>query len=359
MSTVASPKTNARPPGGGADSKADPPRMSLASVQSGRVRRPPRVLLYGPPGIGKSTWGAGAPAPIFLPVEAGSDQLDVPRFPQPQTLDEAKVALRALREEPHEYQTVVLDTVDALEPLIWRAVCKAANVTSIEDVGGGYGKGYIAAMDEWLILIRGLELLRERRGMTVVLLAHADVKNWKNPVGPDYDRFQLRLNAKAGAKVIEWCDDVLFANLAVATEKTGKGKWAKAKPTGGVRKVYTQTSPSYEAKNRHALPPTLELDFGDYLAAVEKAQPAETATIQKAIKTLTDALADEAIGTWVASELARKPTPARLAQIRDRLAAKMEMKEQASADARAAEGAEDEAAAANHGQETGREPGVD
>ncbi|GIW85708.1 MAG: hypothetical protein KatS3mg108_0032 [Isosphaeraceae bacterium] len=98
--------------------------MSLLSkVQRGRTPRPPRLLVYGTPGIGKSTFGSQAPSPVFVPTEDGLDEIDCAKFPLAATLDEVLAAIAELRTQPHDFETVVLDSLDWLERLIWDRVC--------------------------------------------------------------------------------------------------------------------------------------------------------------------------------------------------------------------------------------------
>ena len=54
-------------------------------------------------------------------------------------------AVRALAAGGHDFKALVIDTLDHAEPLVWSHVCSAAKVDSIEAVGGGFGKGYVAA----------------------------------------------------------------------------------------------------------------------------------------------------------------------------------------------------------------------
>lgn len=357
-------KANPPPPSAPAEVPSGAPvsRMSLANIQSGRVRKPPRTLLYGVEGVGKTTWAAGAPSPILLPVEDGSHHIDVARLPRPVSFDDILLAQRLLREGEHEYKTLVVDTLDAIEPLIWQAVIAQANaggrgpVRTIEEVGGGYGKGYVAALDLWRRWLRSLELLETRRDMQIVVLAHAHVKTQKNPGGDDYDRHMIKVNDKAAAAVREWADDVLFACFEVQTRK-GKG-FGKAKAVGGQRIVYTSTSPVFEAKNRSGLPASMPLDFGDYLEAIEANAPADPAVLTTAIETLLSKLPDEAIKSWVAGELARKPSPDRLAKIRDRLAAKVEELARREQEMREAAGADPEVDGGPAAPQE-REPGSD
>lgn len=247
-------------------------RMSLASIKRGRTEEPLRVLLYGPEGIGKTTFGASAPDPIFLGTENGFGLLDVPRFPEPQNWRDVGEAVRALETDKHEFKTLVIDSLDWLEPLCWAEVCRLSGKQSIEKID--YGKGYVEALSHWRLLLANLEALRAKK-MNIILLAHGKIGRFANPDGADYDRWSLKLHEKAAGTLKEWCDCVLFANYGgiIVEKKDGadKGK-AIGKPT---RVVYTarQNPPSFDAKNRYALPEQLPLDWHALEDAIRKADP--------------------------------------------------------------------------------------
>lgn len=263
-----------------------PSRMTLAAVTRGTLDRPPRVVLYGVEGIGKSTFGADAPAPIFLGAEDGTGHLDVARFPQPRTWADAIDALRTLHGESHEFKTLVVDTVDWLEPLCWRAVCEAARKPDIEAFG--YGKGYLAALEEWRRFVHGLDALRAK-GMNVVLLAHALVRPFRNPEGEDYDRYTLKVNEKAAGLLREWADAVLFANYQSFGAKQQNGR---AKNIGtGARTLYTTHRPAADAKNRWSLPDELAMGWGPFADALaESRTPARAAALRAELAAVIEKL---------------------------------------------------------------------
>ena len=180
------PGTNARPQA----AAQQPSRMTLGAITRGRVQAPLRVLCYGVEGVGKSTLGADSPTPVFLGAEDGTAHLDVSRLPQPETWRDVLDAVALLTRETHDFKTLVIDSLDWVEPLIHRFVCDEAKVKSMEDVS--YGKLYVAALEQWRLLINALDRLRTAKRMHVVMVAHALVKGFKNPEGPDYERYQLR-----------------------------------------------------------------------------------------------------------------------------------------------------------------------
>ena len=260
---------------------------------------------------------------IFLGPEDGWMHLDVSHFPEPRDWQDILDALMGLLSDPHAYQTVVIDTLDWIEPLLWSHLCASANLANIEAFG--YGKGYARALDEWRYLVSLFERLRRERKMGIILLAHAQVKNWKNPEGPDFDRYTLKIHDKAAGLLKEWCDAVLFANyqtFAIA-DKEERTKRVKGISTGA-RLLYTQRTAAYDAGNRYDLPPELPLNWEDLDAAIRAGRPASPEALRAAIEEKLAALKDEALEKQV-HELMEKAgdNAATLAKFNDRLNAKV------------------------------------
>jgi hypothetical protein len=239
----------------------------LSSIQTGRDRKPPRLFLYGVEGIGKSSLAANTPNPIFISTEDGLGEIDCHKFPLARSLGDVETSLNELATEEHDYSTVIIDTADWLEKLVWDELCNAYGVSSIEKVDGGYGKGYVHALTYWRKIINSLTKLRDERNMMVLLLAHAKVERFEDPEAAAYDRYSPRLNKHAAALVSEWCDAVLFASRKFVT-KTETGAFNrtrnKAVPVGadgGERILRCVGGPACIAKNRYDLPGELPLDW--------------------------------------------------------------------------------------------------
>ena len=232
----------------------------LPQIHSGRRQRPPRLLIYGIEGVGKSTLASKAPKPIFIPTEDGLDQIDCDSFPLAEKFEDVMSVLTTLATEEHDYQTVVIDSLDWLERIIWDAVCKRFGAKNIEKVDGGYGKGFSHALTEWRQVVEALRYLREEKGMIVVLLAHSKIEKFSDPESTPFDRFSPRLNKQASALLSEWCDAVLLA-----TRKLGAAKGEKA---GGERILRCIGSPACLAKNRYSLPEELPLEWPALMQAL-------------------------------------------------------------------------------------------
>lgn len=255
-------------------------RMRLDAVVSGKIAKPISVVCYGPEGVGKSSFAAGAPRPIFVGGEDGTARLNVKRFPAPQTWEDVLDAPRVLMRETHDYQTLALDTLDWLEPMLWKFICERDGYPNIEAYG--YGKGYQAALDEWRVLLSALEQLMYAKRMNIVLLAHSHIKPFKNPQGEDFDRYELKFHTKAAGLVKEWAEAVLFANWETFAKEDKRTKRVKG-VSSGARLLYTERTAAYDAKNRYSLPEELPLSWADFDAAVQAGEVAPAADLRAEI----------------------------------------------------------------------------
>lgn len=246
--------------------KVEKPEAStglLSKVTKGREFEPPRILIYGLDGLGKSSFAAQAPKAIFIQTEDGLNEIECERFPVATSYEDVIAQMRALLNDPHEYQTVVLDSLDWTERLIWKHVCERNNATNIEKIGGGFGKGAKYAMDEWQELLEHLKQLRSRRGMAIILTAHTNIERFEDPMTASYDRYEPRVHYYAADMFREWVDATLFltCRINVKTEDMGFGKErgiATAIGTGGGERILKCIGhPAWVAKNRYNLPAEL------------------------------------------------------------------------------------------------------
>lgn len=238
----------------------------LDSIVSGRVARPRRVLLYGTHGIGKTTLGAGCDSPVFVPTEDGLAEIEAPRFPLCQSIGEAMAALKTLATQGHEFKTVVVDSADWLERLIWQEVAREERVGSIDAIP--YGKGFGMARDRFKQALDLLDGLRNRLGMGVLLIAHSAVERFQNPETDPYDRFAPKLHKHTSALVQEWADEVLFCSYRVMTRTSGEGFNKRTKGIGsGERTIHAAERPGHVAKSRCGLPAEIPFD-ADLIAAI-------------------------------------------------------------------------------------------
>lgn len=238
---------------------------SIASTQSARALF---ALTYGTSGVGKTTFAADMPNPVFIQTEDGAGSLTLQAFPIAKSYDDVMSAITALCEK-HDYKSVVIDSLDHLEPLIWKKVCEDNNVASIEQLT--YGKGYTMALDLWRELLSGLRHLRDSQGMNVLLISHHEIRKHSDPELEQIDRYQIKLHAKASALVQESCDLVLFAKhkVMVKKEDTGFGNTRARGISTGKRVLCTVETPAYVAKNRFGLPDEIDLSWDALTTAMK------------------------------------------------------------------------------------------
>lgn len=239
--------------------------------------RPRRVLLYGSHGIGKSTFAACAPNPIFVRTEDGArDIKGAKTFPLCKSFAEAWQQVDALKRGEHEFKTLAIDSADWLERLVFRQVCADAGKESISDIGGGFGKGQDKAAELMNLFLDQLSEVNESRNLMVIVLAHAKVERYENPAIGAYDRYTPKLDKRINGVIQEWADEVLFANYKVYVKSDGKhfGEEKKLGIGGTERVIYTTEKPSHMAKNHLGLPEELPLAFSSYWDAVKVAKAA-------------------------------------------------------------------------------------
>lgn len=239
--------------------------FNLTSIRRNTALAAPRVLVYGVEGIGKSTFAAGAPSPVFIQTEDGLGALQVDHFPIATRVSDVLDAIGSLFSDDHEFKTVVIDSLDWLETLIWRDIEAKYDAKDL-----AYGKGAMIAADKWREILDGLTALRNERGMAVVLIAHTEIKRFDSPETEPYDRYQPKLQARSSALVREWCDAVFFANYKTIVKKddVGFNKTVARGISTGERMLFTSERPAYMAKNRYSLPESIPLSWEAFEKAI-------------------------------------------------------------------------------------------
>jgi hypothetical protein len=229
-------------------------------ITRGKRARAQKVVIYGPEGIGKSTFAAEFPAPVFIDTEGSTDNMDVARLDKPTSWTMLNNEIAFIKANPTEGGTLVIDTIDWAESMAVADVCAQHGKKGIEDFG--WGKGYTYVQEEIGRFLNSLSDLVDM-GINVVLTAHAQIKKFEQPdeLG-SYDRYELKLGQKTSSKtaplVKEWADMVLFANYKTLVMTTDNGK---KKAQGGERVMYTNHRPAWDAKNRHGLPDELPFNY--------------------------------------------------------------------------------------------------
>lgn len=229
--------------------------ISLSSLKSSKTTNPPIVLLYGVDGIGKTSLAAEWPEPLYLPTEGERPPSDV-EMATPGTIESLGELLDIFGElltEEHEFKTVIVDSLDGLEPLIWRATCARLGINSIEEAG--FGKGYVEADTEWNDYLSAIGAL-SRAGINVVQLAHPEIVRFDSPTTDPYSRYTIKLHKRANALVREKADVVAFLNYRVSLKEKEVARQTKITHAEGgkERQIHLTEGAGYVAKNRYSMP---------------------------------------------------------------------------------------------------------
>ena len=249
----------------------------LDTIISGKTPKPPIILLYGQEGVGKSTFAAKAPKTIFIPTEDGLNEIDCKKFPTSKDYHDFKQKLIAIRDEQHDFETLAIDSISAAERMLFRYICDRYGVSNILEAAGGYGKGYKEYAEEWLNIFDLLAEIRDKRGMSVILIGHCDIVRVFSPRIGQYDQFQPRLYKKAMDILVESTDGVFFATRKVRRTEEDAGFKKKDVRTeaigrdGGDRIIITDgggiDGPQIAKRRFEGLPQELPLDWNAFLSA--------------------------------------------------------------------------------------------
>ena len=219
-------------------------------IIKGKVHEPVKAVVYGPEGIGKTTFASQWPNPLLIDVEKGAAQVGTDRV-IPTSYEEVKAIISNLKQDAQGYKTIVFDTADWLEKMISKMICDREGLASIE--AAGFGKGWVMVAEEWKRLFDQLDMLRVSQAVNILFLAHSTIRNFNPPVEEKYDRWEMKLSKQGNPILKEWVSLILFANYEVIVTEN--------KAAGGQRVMHTTHSPCWDAKNRYGLKDKLKFDF--------------------------------------------------------------------------------------------------
>ncbi|MDR1272338.1 MAG: ATP-binding protein [Clostridiales Family XIII bacterium] len=227
-------------------------------IITGKLQTAERALVYGTEGIGKSTLALKFPNPLFIDPEDGTKQLDVRRFERPTSWSMLKEQVKYVYAHPDICRTLIIDTVDWAEKLCMEDILAKNDWDSIESPG--YGRGYTYLAEEFGRFLNFLTDMVRTKGIHVVLIAHAAIKQTELPEETGkYEFWTLKLEKKTSPLLKEWADLILFCNYKTKLVQDSKTKTNKA--VGGQRVMYTSHRTTWDAKNRHDLPEELDMDY--------------------------------------------------------------------------------------------------
>lgn len=246
--------------------------ISLASLRRAAVEIPPILLIYGTAGMGKTSLALEFPDAAYIQIlpESPPRGIEVNSFGELSNYSEVIEALGALYTEEHAFKTIIIDSMDALETLVWKETCFRNQWKDLEQPS--YGKGYLAADHVWREFVMGCDALRRDKGLTIVWLALAEASNHEEPGKAPYKRYAMKTHKRAEGLLTQTADAVLFINTKVEVKETeaGFGNTVRHADGGGIRWLFTDGRPAFVAKNRFSMPDQIQLPKGKAYPAISK-----------------------------------------------------------------------------------------
>jgi len=258
--------------------------ISLASIQKTKHATPPRIIIHGVEKSGKSSFASQAPKPIFIRTEDGLNGIDTDAFPLATSYQDVKDAFVALTTQDHEFKTVVIDSADWLERLIHAEVCRRDGAITVAKAGGGYGAGYLIALNMWNEVFGYLDELNKRKGMIVIVICHSSVTTINDPETESYDVATLKLHSPkkgtgAADLFTEWADVIGYAKRPIIVTKGGDDKYKAIDGGQIMNELVIGKNPACISGNRYSLPPIISLTWQAFENAIKQSiQPTIGAT---------------------------------------------------------------------------------
>lgn len=247
-------------------------KINLKDAQPTIKKVPPKIIVYGRNGIGKSRFALKAPSPIFLDLDENIYELPCVSSRTVgfsiKSYEDVIEFLALLFNQDHDFKTLVIDSLSSLEKLITQKVCKDANVTSLASFQ--YGHGYLKMLPLWEKILNQLKTFWDKKEMIIIMLAHFKEKKEENLTGANYQQYQINLYEKASELLRNWCSAVLFADdkVEVKDERLEFNK-VISKVFKSERVLYTDGGTTFLAKNTYGLPSEIALDWNVFYSHVE------------------------------------------------------------------------------------------
>lgn len=232
---------------------------------------PPIGVIYGVHGVGKTALAAEFPNPLYLPTAGEEPPADIKlsTYGTAESFEDVLNTIDFLLTGEHEHGTLIIDSLDGVEPLVWRSTCQKNGWSNIEDPG--FGKGYVAADEDWRDLLGGVLALRQA-GIATVMLAHCEITRFDSPTSDPYSRYGIKLHKRASALVQEAAQFVGFINYrhTIKEKDVGFNKKVGHAEGSGERQIHLEERPGFLAKNRYSMPSSITYRKGDGYASLAK-----------------------------------------------------------------------------------------
>lgn len=239
--------------------------MTTLSTIHKPEKRAPIMTICGDAGTGKSSLAASFPKPVFIRAEDGvgriSSKLETPDvFPAVKEAEDIIAQMMALLREDHEFKTLVVDSVTALDTIFTADILKRdGKAKTLSTAFRGYGAGYDALASMHRRIRKAAGMLNEKKAMTIIFVAHAELESMRLPDIDDYMRYSLRLSKKSLTHYVDDVDFVGFVRLVSALR--GEDEDRKKIISNGDRELVCHATAASVSKNGFGI--TEPIDFAE------------------------------------------------------------------------------------------------
>lgn len=243
----------------------------LQAVTTGVARTGIRMIIAGQEKMGKTTFCAGAPKALLVPLEVGFAGVNAAKTPMLQTYEEVMTLLAELVQAAQcgqlLYKTLVLDSGTALERHVHDYVLRldpayanSKKTVTMESAHGGYGKAYTMANAIFDGILKQLDLLAVYGGVNILLTCHVFSSKVQDPTVGEYDSWDLLLHSPKNQKtygkrelITQWADVIGFLYEPVFLMSADKGNMTRGVSANKGRVLAVSRTPSYTAGNRFGM----------------------------------------------------------------------------------------------------------
>ncbi len=246
----------------------------LSGAKKSTTNKPCIITLFGSAGSGKTSLACEFPDAFMIQTRGESVPRDTDNIPDQLPAVGAKQTeingvkvwddnelydqLKALIQEDHKYKTLIIDSVTGLESLFVDNLLAVQpdRQKTMNAAGSGYGSAWDTVAGKHGRIKKAAEILRDRKGMTVIFLCHAEVERVDPPDSAPYTKYNLQLNKKTAPIYINESDVVGFVTQETFVNDEGKAR------TSGDRVIKVGLTPANVSKNRLGITDDLVYEKG-------------------------------------------------------------------------------------------------
>jgi len=207
--------------------------FSMDNIQKGIKKMPRKIIIYGPPKLGKSTLAGSTKKSLMIPTEDRVAHVDCDKTPVVKTYREIlDIFDFLLNEKKHTYKNIIIDTLDWLEPILHQYICDKKGFKSLTDDTSketNFSKGLkYHAVEGWKTFLHNCDVLRDA-GMNIIIVAHSQTITINPPNTDSYDKAVMKIDKNSLAVIEEWADIIAFYDKEIFVKTNEKSLDKKGK----------------------------------------------------------------------------------------------------------------------------------